>query len=161
MRSDRPWGRNRPWGAGAISRRQRHPFSHRQVGQQPEPFRGRPESLTMALLNPANKSSPETERRLSESRSCAGCATSLQGRRQQAKYCSDRCRVRFARRARLGALTALRSRLDSSIAESICIRADLDHLIGVDEMSRHSGRGRSASVSPGHQGRARVGAEPE
>jgi hypothetical protein len=39
----------------------------------------------MALLNTANKSSPETERRLSESRSCAGCATSLQGRRQQAK----------------------------------------------------------------------------
>jgi hypothetical protein len=119
------------------------------------------ESATMAPPDPADKDLPETERRPSESRSCVGCAASLQGRRPQAKYCSDRCRVGFARRARLGALKDLLSRLDSSIAESTCIRADLDHLIGVDEVSSRSRRPSSPSVSPGHQGRARVGAEPE
>ena len=112
----------------------------------------------MALADPVNKSSSETNRRLSESRSCAGCTTSLQGRRPQAKFCSDRCRVRFARRSRLGALKDLRSRLDSSIAESIHIRADLDRLIGVAEMSSRSRR-RSASVTPGHQCEALVGEE--
>jgi hypothetical protein len=65
------------------------------------------------------------------------------------------------RRSRLGALKDLRSRLDSSIAESIRIRADIDRVIGVDEMSSRSGRPGPPSVSPGPQCRALVGEEPD
>ena len=50
----------------------------------------------MALPDPADKRSPETERRLSESRSCVGCSTSLQGRRPQTITAVDRVLLAFA-----------------------------------------------------------------
>jgi hypothetical protein len=132
MRSDRPWGRHLPWGrCRTWCRNQPSTASLRSTAlKTARALQTLQESLTMALLSPSDKGSPETERRLSEGRSCAGCATSLQGRRPQAKFCSDRCRVRFARRSRLETLRDLRSRLDSSIAESVHIRAGLDRLIG-------------------------------
>jgi hypothetical protein len=87
----------------------------------------------MALRDPADKGLPETERRLSEDRSCAGCGTSLQGRRPQAKFCSDRCRMQSARSSRLRAW--------------IHIRADLDRLFGVSEVSKRLGRRPSATAA--------------
>jgi hypothetical protein len=41
------------------------------------------------------------------------------------------------------------------------IRADIDRVIGVDEMSSRSGRPGPPSVSPGPQCRALVGEEPD
>jgi hypothetical protein len=36
-----------------------------------------------------------------DSRTCPGCGTSLQGRRRDARYCSDRCRALASRFRRL------------------------------------------------------------
>ena len=57
--------------------------------------------------------SSETERRLSGGRLCAGCGTSLEGRRPQAKFCTDACRARTKREARLRHWLVLRKELDA------------------------------------------------
>ena len=53
----------------------------------------------------------EPERRLSGDE-CEGCGTSLAGRRPQARFCTDACRVRTRRNARLREWLRLRSELD-------------------------------------------------
>jgi predicted nucleic acid-binding Zn ribbon protein len=40
---------------------------------------------------------PQNERTASAGRLCATCATSLNGRRPQARFCSDRCRTQHRR----------------------------------------------------------------
>jgi hypothetical protein len=45
-----------------------------------------------AMSEDSGNQPPETERPVSDGRSCAGCGGSLEGRRLQARYCSDRCR---------------------------------------------------------------------
>ena len=54
----------------------------------------------------------EPERRLSRDAQCEGCGASLAGRRPQARFCTDACRVRARREARLREWLRLRSELD-------------------------------------------------
>lgn len=64
----------------------------------------------------ATDHSPETERRLSEGRWCAGCDVPLQGRRRQCQYCSDRCRVRARRSSQMHRLQDVLEALDQALA---------------------------------------------
>ena len=80
-------------------------------------------TVGMAMDLSSDIQQPETERRLSEARSCAGCGTSLEGRRPQAKYCSDRCRVRTAREARVREWLDIRKRLDRLIGLGFRVNA--------------------------------------
>jgi hypothetical protein len=66
----------------------------------------------MASDDTNNQDAPQTERRLSTGRACAGCGASLEGRRPQARYCSDRCRVRTGREARIREWMKIREQLD-------------------------------------------------
>ena len=59
----------------------------------------------------------EPERRLSGEPLCQGCGVSLVARRPQARFCTDACRVRTRRQARL--------------REWLCLRNELDRLMGL------------------------------
>ena len=72
----------------------------------------------MPIRHDADDSSLETERGLSGEPQCEGCGKSLQGRRPQARFCTDACCVRTRREARLREWLRLRCELDRLIGLS-------------------------------------------
>jgi hypothetical protein len=79
---------------------------------QSSPARTNDRSETAPLPQVTRNHLLETERRVSGGRSCAGCGRSLEGWRPQARFCSDRCRVRTTRAAQQREWQAMRARLD-------------------------------------------------
>jgi endogenous inhibitor of DNA gyrase (YacG/DUF329 family) len=65
--------------------------------------------------SPDTNLSLETERTVSEARSCASCGTSLNGRRRQALFCSARCRTQYGRTLRADKLVALFAALEEAV----------------------------------------------
>ena len=70
-----------------------------------------------ADASPDTNLSLETERTVPEGRLCASCGTTLAGRRRQAHFCSDRCRMTGRRAAEASRRGALLNRLKQAVAE--------------------------------------------
>ena len=78
------------------------------------------DELTVATHQTPDDRVPETERRLSGGRLCAGCGASLEGRRPQARFCSDACRAR--------------TRREALVRDWLHLRAQIDRLVGVEKL---------------------------
>ena len=70
-----------------------------------------------AELSPNAILASETERTVSTARVCGSCGTTLTGRRRQAQFCSDGCRMRGRRASKTSRRRALLRRLKEAVAE--------------------------------------------
>ena len=74
--------------------------------------------MTMKVLSdaPPPESASETERSVSSDRLCEGCGIPLDGRRPQARFCSDSCRTAASRHMQTTHLLDLLTAIEQAVA---------------------------------------------
>lgn len=72
-------------------------------------------------------------------RACAACGASLEGRRPQARTCSDRCRDRLKKRAARGSVVELPPRTAPEEAESPLVARLHVELVAADRLETAEG----------------------